>query len=97
MKRLSVIIFNFFLLTLSSTLLWASEGLDVPEELGRKIDLANLSGINFFFAHWYNDNMWVYAGMVTALMGCLGLTIALVTDIFLKMIGMDVHKIEHHE
>jgi hypothetical protein len=96
-KRLSVIIFNFFLLTLSSTLLWASEGLDVPEELGRKIDLANLSGINFFFAHWYNDNMWVYAGMVTALMGCLGLTIALVTDIFLKMIGMDVHKIEHHE
>ena len=97
MKRLSVIIFNFFLLTLSSTLLWAAEGLDVPEELGKKVDLANLSGINYFFAHWYNDNMWVYAGMVTVLMGLLGLTIALVTDIFLKMIGMDVHKIEHHE
>ena len=97
MKRLSVIIFNFFLLTLSSTLLWASEGLDVPQELGKKVDLANLSGINYFFAHWYNDNLWVYAGMVTALMGLLGLTIALVTDIFLKMIGMDVHKIEHHE
>jgi hypothetical protein len=96
-KRLSVIIFNFFLLTLSSTLLWASEGLDVPEELGRKIDLANLSGINFFFAHWYNDNMWVYAGMVTALMGLLGLSIALVTDVILKMIGMETHKIEHHE
>ena len=97
MKRLWVIIFNFILLSLTSTLLWAGEGLDIPSELGKKIDLANLSGINYFFAHWYNDNMWVYAIMVTALMGLLGLTIALVTDIFLKMIGMDVHKIEHHE
>jgi hypothetical protein len=97
LKRLSVIIFNFFLLTVSSTLLWAGEGLDVPQELGKKVDLANLSGINYFFAHWYNDNLWVYAIMVTALMGLLGLTIALVTDIGLKMIGMDVHKIEHHE
>jgi hypothetical protein len=97
LKRLSVIIFNFFLLTVPSTLLWGSEGLDIPKELGKKVDLNNLSGINYFFAHWYNDNLWVYAIFVTVLMGCLGLAIALVTDIFLKMIGMDVHKIEHHE
>jgi hypothetical protein len=97
LKRLGVIIFNFFLLTVPGTLLWAGEGLDIPSELGKKIDLTPLSGINYFFAHWYNDNLWVYAIMVTALMGLLGLTIALVTDIFLKMIGMDVHKIEHHE
>ena len=31
------------------------------------------------------------------LMGVLGMLIALVTDIILKMIGMEVHKIEHHE
>ena len=97
MKRLCVIIFNFFLLTVSGSLLWASEGLDIPQELGNKVSLANLSGINYFFAHWYNDNMWVYAGMVTALMGLLGLSIALVTDVILKMIGMEIHKIEHHE
>ena len=97
MKRLCVIIFNFFLLMVPGTLLWAGEGLDIPEELGKKIDLANLSGINYFFAHWYNDNLWVYAIMVTAIMGCLGLAIALVTDIILKMIGMETHKIEHHE
>ena len=65
--------------------------------MGKKVDLANLSGINYFFASWYNDNMWVYAIIVTVLMGLLGLLIALVTDIFLKMIGMEVHKIEHHE
>ena len=46
---------------------------------------------------WYNDNLWVYATIVTVLMGLLGFTIALVTDVILKMIGMEIHKIEHHE
>jgi len=84
-------------MALPGTLLWASEGLDIPQELGNKVSLANLSGINYFFAHWYNDNLWAYAGMVTLLMGLLGLAIALVTDVILKMIGMEIHKIEHHE
>ena len=56
-----------------------------------------MSGLNYFFASWYNDNMWLYAIIVTVLMGVIGLLIALVTDIILKMIGMEVHKIEHHE
>ncbi len=96
MKRFSAIILNLLLLGVP-TLLWAAEGLDVPEELGKKVDLANLSGINHFFAQWYNDNLWVYATIVTVLMGLLGFGIALVTDVILKTIGMDVHKIEHHE
>ena len=96
MKRFSALILNFLLLGVPA-LVWASEGLDIPEELGKKVDLANLSGINYFFAHWYNDNLWVYASIVTVLMGLLGFAIALVTDIILKMIGMEVHKIEHHE
>ncbi len=49
------------------------------------------------FARWYNENIWLYAIIVTVLMGAVGLLIALVTDIILKMIGMEVHKIEHHE
>jgi hypothetical protein len=96
LKRFSALILNFLLLAVPA-LVWAGEGLDVPEELGKKVDLANLSGINYFFAHWYNDNLWVYATIVTALMGTVGFAIALVTDIILKMIGMEVHKIEHHE
>jgi hypothetical protein len=97
LKRLCVIIFNFLLLMVPSALLWGGEGLEVPEELGKKIDLASLSGINHFFAKSYNDNLWLYALMVTAIMGVIGLLIALVTDIILKLIGMEVHKIEHHE
>jgi hypothetical protein len=96
-KRLWIVILNFLVLMVPSAMAWAGEGLDVPEELGKRINLTNLSGINYFFAHWYNDNIWVYAIIVTVLMGVIGMLIALVTDIILKMIGMEVHKIEHHE
>ena len=95
MKRLGVIIFNFFLLAVPSTLVWAAA--EKAEALEKKVDVTKLSGINYFFASWYNDNMWLYAIMVTALMGVIGMLIALVTDIILKIIGMEVHKIEHHE
>jgi hypothetical protein len=94
-KRYLVLILNFFLLAVPSTLVWAAA--EKAEALEKKIDVAKLSGLNYFFASWYNDNMWLYAIIVTALMGVIGLAIALVTDIILKMIGMEVHKIEHHE
>ena len=96
MKRFSAIILNLLLLGVPA-LLWASEGLDVPKEHVNKVDLANLGAIDYFFASWYNDNLWVYATIVTVLMGLLGFCIALVTDVILKMIGMETHKMEHHE
>lgn len=96
LKRLRIIILNFFLLAVPTVLL-AAEGMDIPEELEHKVDLSKLSGINHFFAQWYNDNLWMYATIVTVLMGVVGFAIALVTDVILKMIGMEVSKIEHHE
>ncbi len=97
MKRLWVLIFNILLLTLPA-LAWAGAGGgEKASKLEQKIDLAKLSGINLFFARWYNDNLWVYATIVTVIMGVVGLVIAFCTDIILKMIGMDVSKIEHHE
>ena len=96
MKRYLVLIINFFLLAVPGTLVWAAA--EKAEALDKKIgNLDKLSGLNYFFASWYNDNMWLYAIIVTVLMGVIGLLIALVTDIILKMIGMEVHKIEHHE
>jgi len=94
-KRYLVLILNFFLLVVSSNLAWGAA--EKAEALEKKVDLTKLTGINYFFASWYNDNMWLYALIVTLLMGVIGLLIALVTDIILKMIGMEVHKIEHHE
>ncbi|OGP71566.1 MAG: hypothetical protein A2Z73_05305 [Deltaproteobacteria bacterium RBG_13_60_28] len=95
MKGLRVIILNFFLLTIPMSLAWAAA--EKAEALEKKVSLANLTGINYFFAKLYNENMWVYAIVVTVLMGAVGMLIALVTDVFLKMIGMEVSKIEHHE
>jgi len=95
-KRLLVIIFNLILLSVPSALVWAAA--EKAEALEKKIgNLDQLSGLNRLFATWYNDNMWLYAIIVTALMGVIGMLIALVTDIILKIIGMEVHKIEHHE
>jgi hypothetical protein len=96
LKRLWIIIFNLLLLGLP-VLAWASGGGEKATKLERKIDLANLSGINHVFASWYNDNLWLYATVATVLMGVIGLAIALVTDVILKMIGLEVSKIEHHE
>lgn len=95
MKHYLVLILNFFLLAVSSTLAWGAA--EKAEALDKKIDVAKLTGLNYFFASWYNDNMWLYAIMVTVIMGVIGLIIALVTDVILKMIGMEVHKMEHHE
>jgi hypothetical protein len=95
-KRLLVIIFNLILLSVPSALVWAAA--EKAEALQKKIpNVDQLSTINRLFATWYNDNMWLYAIIVTGLMGVIGLLIALVTDVILKMIGMEVHKIEHHE
>jgi hypothetical protein len=94
-KKFSAIILNLLLLGVPA-LVWAA-AVEKASKLEQKVDLANLSGINYFFASWYNDNLWVYATIVTVLMGLVGFGIALVADVILKMIGMEVHKIEHHE
>lgn len=98
MKELSAIIVNFLLLAMPWNLAWAGAGGgEKATTLEKKIDLAGLSGINSYFAAWYNDNIWLYALIVTILMGLVGGVIAVVTDVILKYIGMEVSKIEHHE
>jgi len=67
------------------------------ELLERKVPLEGLSGISLFFAKTYNENLWLYAIYCTVLMAVVGMVIALVTDIILKAMGMEVDKIEHHE
>ncbi len=76
---------------------WASEGLDVPEPLDKKIALEKLSGLNLIVARLYNDNLILYALACTVLMAVVGVVIAFGTDLLLKAIGMDVSKIEHKE
>ena len=72
-------------------------GIETPEALDRKVSLEGLSGISLFFARTYNENLLLYAIYCTVLMALVGIIIAYLTDIILKSIGMEVHKIEHKE
>ena len=97
--------FRMFILFLSMLIVqilprhvWAGgEGLDMPEALGRKVPLEGLSGIPLFFAKTYNENLVLYAVICTLLMAAVGIVIAFVTDSALKVLGLDVGKIEHRE
>lgn len=97
MKNLKVIIFNFLLLALPALVWAAGPGDKAPDMATRQVKVAGISAINAFFAGWYNDNKWVFAIIATLLMAVVGGIIAVVTDVILKVIGMDVSKIEHHE
>ena len=73
------------------------EGLEVPEAMDKKVPLEGLSGINLWASQLYNDNLWLYAVVCTVVMGVVGVAIAFGTDLILKAIGMEDHKIEHKE
>jgi hypothetical protein len=73
------------------------EGLEVPEAVNKKVPLEGLSGINLWVSQLYNDNLWLYAVICTVAMGIVGVVIAFGTDLILKTLGMEVHKIEHKE
>ena len=75
----------------------ASEGLDIPEALNRKVPLEGLSGLALLFSKLYNDNLWFFAIVCTVLMATVGMALALVTDVILKALGLEVEKIEHRE
>jgi hypothetical protein len=77
--------------------LTANEGPDVPEALEKTVSLEGLSGLNLFVAQAYNENAWLYAVYCTAAMGVVGMVIAFLADVILKVMGMQVGKIEHRE
>ncbi|OGP70197.1 MAG: hypothetical protein A2Y80_04505 [Deltaproteobacteria bacterium RBG_13_58_19] len=98
MKNLGAIIVNFFLLTIPLALAWAAEpGEKTADFATKQVKVAGLNAVNYFFASYYNENKLMFAIIVTVIMGAVGGIIAFVTDRILKIVGMDVSKIEHHE
>lgn len=98
MKKLKIMLCNFVLLALPALAMAGGPGdKDVPDMATRTVRVEGLGAINYFFASWYNSNKLVFAILVTLVMGVVGAIIAIVTDLVLKAIGMEVSKIEHHE
>jgi ABC-type nitrate/sulfonate/bicarbonate transport system permease component len=83
-----------FLLSLHLAVMAAEKEVGV---LPQKISVDNLSGISFWLAGLYNDERLYYSLLVTLIMGVVGLSIGFVTDLILKIFGLDVSKITHHE
>ena len=96
MRRLHLCLAAAVLLA-APALLVANEGLHVPEALRKTVSEEGLSGISLFFARAYNENSWLYAFYCTATIAIVGIVIAFVTDLMLKAIGLEVHKIQHKE
>jgi hypothetical protein len=97
MKRIWVLIFNCLLLALPA-LAWAADpGEKTADFAAKQVKVEGLNAINAFFAASYNSSKFAFAILVTVIMGVIGAIIAFVTDLILKVIGMDVSKIEHHE
>ncbi|MCX7737298.1 MAG: hypothetical protein N2319_11370 [Candidatus Kapabacteria bacterium] len=67
------------------------------EPIPNQVPLDNLSGISLWLAQLYNDDKLLFALLVTATMGIVGYLIGVLTDLVLKIFGLDVSKIAHHE
>lgn len=95
MKRIIFSVLYLLLIFFPSYLAFAhgAEGEPIPDT----VPLDKLSGITLWLAQLYNDDKLLFALLVTVTMGIVGLLLGLLTDLFLKLFGLDVSKIAHHE
>lgn len=66
-------------------------------ELAVKVSTDNLSGLNLWVVNIYNDNRLLLAFLTIVVMGVLGITVAYIAELFLKIFGLEVTKIKHME
>lgn len=93
------IFFYFLLITLyliQHSFAFAGGGHE-GEPIPGTVRLDKLSGISLWLAQLYNDDKLLFAILVTVSMGVIGLIIGNLTDFILKIFGLDVSKISHHE
>jgi hypothetical protein len=72
-------------------------GVEKEGNLDVKVDVSQLSGISLWLVNIYNDDRLIFAIIVTLTMATIGMSIALITDVILKALGLEITKIEHHE
>jgi len=100
MKSIKKIFYGFQVITgiilINSSLAFAN-GKEGETAIVTKIDTSNLSGISFWLVTLYNDERIWYSILVTLSMAVVGILIAKIADVFLKIAGFEVSKIEHNE
>ena len=61
------------------------------------VDTSKLEGIRLWLTNLYNTQRFAFAVVVTFTMATIGITIAFLADVILKMLGLEISKIQHHE
>lgn len=89
----SVIVF-FFALEFLTGHHESGEGGSISESIPLPADV---SGISAWIINLYNSNKVLFALCVTVTMAIVGLILATVTELILRMFGLKVSKISHHE
>ena len=96
-KVLGLIFFCFLFVSIPKSPA-ASEGSEKESTaLNQKIDTSRLSGIDQWIAEMYNGDRTLYAIVVTLVMAALGASLAFLTDLVLKALGLEVSRISHRE
>ncbi|OGU41111.1 MAG: hypothetical protein A2X61_14490 [Ignavibacteria bacterium GWB2_35_12] len=72
-------------------------GVEKEGLLEMHVDTSKLEGIRLWLTDLYNTQRFSFAFVVTLTMATVGVTIAFVTDFILKLFGLEVGKIQHHE
>ena len=72
-------------------------GVEKEGLLEMHVDTSKLEGIRLWLTNLYNTERFLFAVVVTLTMATVGITIAFLTDIILKIFGLEVSKIQHHE
>lgn len=103
-KTVTVSALSFLLVCASPVLMRAYESAFASESGGKqetaltmRVETRGLSGVDLLIATLYNDDKVLYATVVTLVMAVLGTSLAFLTDLVLKALGLEVSRISHRE
>jgi hypothetical protein len=97
-KRIYLFLVSILLLLLSAAVLLIAGEPGIEEaEIAAKASTDGLSGISLWLVNLYNEQRVLFSIVTLLTMGIVGISIAFITEIFLKIFGMEVTKIEHNE
>jgi len=98
LKQIFIFLSSFLFLFIAGSLFaYAGGGGGNEAELTEKVSTEGLDGFNLWLVNLYNDSRLLLALVTVACMGIVGITIAYITEIILKMFGLQVSKIDHQE
>ncbi len=72
-------------------------GVEKEGLLEMHVDTSKLEGIRLWLTNLYNTQRLSFAFVVTLTMASVGIVIAFVTDLILRLLGLEIGKIQHHE